>query len=109
MILLGRRERFHREGGEVRRSEGCNFPDCRMPVALPERALRYRRWWRETRSCFYRIGNSSAGRAQSEGEIFRIEKDPGFFAALRMTQKKLAMQVQKEVTRDGVFRLGRPD
>ena len=34
------------------------------------------------------IRNSSAAHAPSEVEVFCAEKDPGFFAALRMTQEK---------------------
>ncbi len=36
------------------------------------------------------LRSSSAPRALSEVEVYCTEKDPGFFAALRMTQKKSA-------------------
>ena len=35
-----------------------------------------------------RLSSNSAPRAPSGGEVSCTEKDPGFFAALRMTQKK---------------------
>jgi hypothetical protein len=45
----------------------------------------------ETLARLRRIRSSSAPRALSEVEVFCAEKDPGFFAALRMTTREGAL------------------